>query len=242
MPPEQLRATDALFLDFDGTLVEIADHPARVLPPTGLPQMLDAARTRLGGALAIVTGRSLEDVDGWLRPFRFAGGGLHGAQLRSRYGGQVAMLEERAVTAIAEAAVAALRGHEGTWVEDKGSAVALHYRGAPLSAPTCLAVADELAGRFGLRAVPGKMVVEIRSHGTSKGSVVQALMQLPPFAGRRPVFVGDDVTDEDGFAAAAALGGFGIRIGPGETGARYTMPGVRALLAWLSADMEEDRS
>jgi trehalose 6-phosphate phosphatase len=231
-----LRRDDALFLDFDGTLVEIAEHPERVLLPARLPDLLHATRARLGGALAVVTGRRLDDIDRWLQPFKFAGAGLHGLELRRRPEDRAEHVSDHDVGDAASAVREALGAIEGVWLEDKGRSIAVHFRAAPCAERTCVTEVECIATRFGLRVVVGKRVVELKAPGADKGTAVDALMRVAPFAGRRPIFVGDDVTDEDGFAAAARHGGIGVRIGDGATCASIRLPDVRAALDWLSAD------
>jgi len=239
MSPDPLQTGDALFLDFDGTIVEVAEHPESVAPAVQLPSLLDRVRTRLGGALAIVSGRRLADVDRWLAPFRFAGAGVHGSELRRRPADRI---ETETTVDLGEAmsvAGAALAPFAGVWIEDKGNSLALHYRAMPEAADACISLAGDVAARFGLRALHGKMVVELKPDGVDKGRAVRELMSSPPFAARRPVFLGDDVTDEDGFAAAAALGGFGVRIGPGGTSASFRLPDVAAAIEWIGRPIAE---
>jgi len=237
--PPLLGADAALFLDFDGTLVDIAARPDRVVVARGLPATLEALVGRLGGAVAIVTGRWLADVDGLLAPAELAGAGLHGAELRDGRHGHV---QVRVVGGIGEIA-RALRERFGAdprvLVEDKGAAVALHYRLAPERAAECTQALRAAAANWpGLEIVSGKMVIEARGHGSNKGSALRRLAAERPFRGRVPVFVGDDVTDEDGFAAAAALGGYGVKVGDGPTCARHRCAGVADVHAWLTASAE----
>ena len=128
------------------------------------------------------------------------------------------------------------RTRPGIIVEDKAVSAGLHYRGAPDEADAAMALARELADQTGLTMQAGNLVVELKTPGTSKGTALHAFMQEPPFAGAVPVMLGDDLTDEDGFRAAAALGGFGVLVGPPrETAARHGLPDVDAVLAWLNA-------
>lgn len=214
MEPDELSPTDALFLDFDGTLVEIAEHPESVNLPRHLPALLAGVRDTLGGALAIVSGRRLEDIDRWLAPFRFAGAGIHGAHIRRDPDGPTVPEAGAADVALpVQQARAAIAGLAGAWLEDKGGSLAMHYRSSPESGDACIAAADALAREFGLVAVRGKMVVEIRPAGIDKGTAVRRLVRETPFRSRRPIFLGDDVTDEDGFLAVQELGGTAIIVG-----------------------------
>jgi trehalose 6-phosphate phosphatase len=239
-PPRDLAPDrDALFLDFDGTLVDIAPTPDSVRPAPGLPALLDALSRRLDGALAIVTGRPVEAVDGFLAPHRLPVAGLHGRDRRLADGSRA----RAAVNPVAvEAARVRLRALSARWpgtlIEDKGESVALHFRQAPEAAAAAReeALAVEAASGGALRLVPGKMVVELVPSGADKGTAIRDLLGLPPFRGRVPVFAGDDVTDEAGFAAVNALGGLAVRVGPPAgfaTAAGASLPDVPALHAWL---------
>lgn len=235
--PPLLSERHALFLDFDGTLVELAARPDRVVVDEQLPGTLDLLADRLGGAVAIITGRWLADVDGLLAPVALPGAGLHGAEVRD--GGGSSSVQVRAVGGIADLA-RALRERFGTdarvLVEDKGAAIALHFREAPERADECRRALRALAAEWpGLQVVPGKMVIEARAIGADKGGALRRLCAEPPFAGRVPVFVGDDATDEDGFAAAAASGGFGVKVGDGPTRGHYRCADVADVHAWLHA-------
>lgn len=237
--PPLLSARHALFLDFDGTLVEIAARPDRVVVDEQLPSTLELLADRLGGAVAIVTGRWLADVDGLLAPVVLPGAGLHGAELRERVQVHAAGGIGEVVRALRERFAADAR----ILVEDKGAAVALHFREAPERALECMQALRKLAADWpGLEVVSGKMVVEARAHGADKGAALRGLAREPPFAARVPVFAGDDVSDEDGFAVAHELGGFGVKVGPGPTQARYRCHDVAEVHAWLQASVEHRAS
>ena len=205
----------ALLLDFDGTLVDIAPAPELVVVTADLRHSLAVLRARLGGALAIVTGRPLDQIDALLPGLPEAVAAEHGAVLRRRPAGAI----EQAVTAPvpddwrARAAAWADR-REGVRLEAKSSGFVLHFRQAPDAGPDARAFLDALvaadAERF--HVLSAKMAWELRASGTDKGSAVEALMQAPPFAGRAPFFIGDDVTDEHGIAAARRLGGAGYLV------------------------------
>lgn len=237
-PPPLLGARAALFLDFDGTLAPLARQPDLVQVHPGLPALLAAAGRRLNGALAIITGRRLEDVDGRLAPFAFSGAGLHGAELRPAADAPIQRQWSTGAQPLVEALRRRFAADPRILVEDKEACVALHFRQAPERAQECRDVMHALARPPQYEVVAGNMVVEARPQGTNKGRAVRALMQQAPFAGRRPVFVGDDVTDEDGFAAAAELGGSGIKIGPGATLAAYRLDQPDDIFGWLQASLE----
>lgn len=227
----------ALFLDVDGTLIEIAETPDGVTPDARLPDILSEVARALGGAVALVSGRSIATLDRLLHPLRLPAAGLHGLERRSARG----MVTRVETPHESLAAARALRDfavkHEGMLVEDKGPTVALHYRMAPGFERTALAFAEKLAEDLGDRLLvqEGKMVVELRPKGEDKGTAIEAFMEESPFAGRVPVFAGDDVTDEAGFDAVNRLRGYSVRIGPTQpTAARYRIAGVSQLLAWLA--------
>ncbi len=205
----------AYLLDFDGTLVDIAPTPESVLVDPALPGALRRLAACAGGAVAIVTGRPIAQVDALLGGAVGAVAGEHGTALRRSSDGAVAWTAQPALPAHWRAAAeAAAAAHPGAMLEDKRHGLVLHYRAAPQAGPALrAALAGLLAehpGRFELLAA--KMAWELRPAGVSKASAVHALMAEPPFAGRVPIFVGDDVTDEDGMEAARALGGFGMRL------------------------------
>lgn len=242
-PPDPARAAGepwALFLDVDGTLIEFADSPDAVRVADGLVDLLQHLETALDGALALVSGRQIDDLDGLFAPARFTAAGLHGLERRDPTGRLHRIEDAKAELAIIHDALADFAArHPGAAVEDKDLTVALHFRLAPDCAEAAHELADALLRDHGtdLRLQHGKMVVEFRPHGPDKGDVVHSFMAAAPFAGRIPVFAGDDVTDEHGFTAANALGGYSIRIGdpPGGGGsaARARTATVTAFHSWL---------
>jgi len=228
----------ALFLDFDGTLVELAERPERVIVPNELRQLLGSLSRQLQGALAIVSGRPLAAIDALLQPLQLPGAGLHGVELRVAANAEISA----AIDLDLRPAADALRRHfggnaaadsSGILVEDKGVAIALHYRQQPHRADEVERALRVAVESFPVEIIAGKFVFEARPRGIHKGSAVCRLMQTPAFAGRRPVFVGDDVTDEDGMAAAQALGGVGIKVGQGSSIAHERLHGPAAVYDWL---------
>jgi trehalose 6-phosphate phosphatase len=199
-----------LFLDLDGTLLDIAASPDRVAVPPDLIRDLGNASAVLGGALAIVSGRMLSEIDALLSPLRLPAGGEHGAVLRLP-DGQRDELDEKVPSEWIGALVDAAARKAGIFIERKIHSVVAHYRGAAHYEDFCRQLCLQLiAGREdAFEALQGKMAIEIRPRAATKARPVERLMKVEPFAGRRPVFVGDDVTDEDGFRAAIALGGEG---------------------------------
>jgi trehalose 6-phosphate phosphatase len=238
-PPPFRPAGAALFLDFDGTLVELAAAPDLIDVPAALPGLLARLSERLDGRLAILSGRSLADLDRHLG--RHLGGsgialsGSHGLELRLPDGRTLAPKAPDGLAAARAEVAGFAAGQEGLLVEEKPAGIALHYRQAPEQEAGVAAFLGALAERTGLILQRGKMVIELRAGGADKGDALRLLMAEPPFAGARPWFVGDDLTDEDAFAAAAALAGAGVLVGaPRETAARWRLPDVAAVALWLS--------
>jgi trehalose 6-phosphate phosphatase len=231
--PPPLGDDVALFHDLDGSLLELALRPEDVVVAPHLPGLLDSLQRRLGGALAIVTGRQLQTLDRLLYPLRLAGAGLHGAEMRRE--GMAIETRPAATEGLADALRRYFGDDPHILIEDKGIAVAVHYRLAPERAAECEAVASALASAMGLSATRGKMVIEVLPPQANKGQAVQELMSRAPFAGRKPVFVGDDLTDENGILVAQALGGYGVKVGAGPSAARYRLASVGAVHRWLAA-------
>jgi len=226
----------ALFLDFDGTLVDIADRPGGVVVENGLTERLAALEARLGGALAIVTGRPLGQVDALLAPLKLKAAGHHGLELRRHDGDRPAPPDlPRGFEAAHDRARRFAEARPEIYFETKPFGFALHYRMAAHMAELVAAEAATISEMTDppLRRVAGKMVVELGLAGHSKGTAVQSLMAAAPFTGRLPVFVGDDVTDEDGFTAVNALGGLSVLVGARDTAATHALPDPAALRAWL---------
>ncbi len=232
-PPPPLAHDIALFHDLDGSLLDLAQRPDDVVVAPHLPKLLEALRQRLGGALAIVTGRQIQTVDRLLSPLQLPAAGLHGAELRRA--GAVTETRPAATDGLAEALRRYFGDDPNVLIEDKGMAVAVHYRLAPERAAECEAVASALASAMGLAATKGKMVIEVLPPQANKGNAVQTLMEQAPFAGRKPVFVGDDLTDENGILVAQAMGGYGVKVGAGPSAARYRLDSVDAVHRWLAA-------
>jgi len=234
------RATDlppldrvGLLLDLDGTLIDFAPTPDEVVVPAELPDVLRALRHRLDDAVAVVTGRPIEAIDRLLGDAVFAVVGEHGGAMRRAPGDtlQRAPLPSAPAEWIALAADLA-RSYPGTLLERKLRGFALHFRLAPeADTPLHAALTHMLEGSSEFELLPGQMMWEVRPRGVNKGTGVTWLMQHAPFRHRLPVFLGDDVTDEDGIVAAAALGGVGLRV-PDVFG---NAAGVRAWLAAIAA-------
>lgn len=236
--PPLLLAHMALFHDLDGSLVELAETPDRIVVADDLPALLQAVHRMLGGALAIVSGRTLDSIDQLLAPLRLAGAGVHGAELRHSPDGVVLRGDAAPMRGIRRALQQRFADDSRIIVEDKGLSVALHYRQAPERMAECHAIAADLGLSNGLTLNIGKSVVEILPPGPNKGHATRALLQHPPFAGRLPVFVGDDETDEDGIALVQEIGGIGVKVGAGPSAADYRLPDVATVHRWLTDSVE----
>lgn len=233
-----LTRQTALFLDFDGTLVDIASEPELVSVPAGLVDLLDALSRQLDGAVAIVSGRELPDLDRYLSPLQLPTAGEHGAVHRHA-DGRIEQLPAPRLQDVQRVAQALASEHAGLRVEVKSAAVALHYRHAPHLQELCLNAMAEVARRTaGVELIHGKFVFEVKPATVSKGSAISSFMAQVPFAGRVAVFAGDDTTDESGFAVIRALGGNGIKIGPGESLADLRCPSPAAFRDWLKNSLQ----
>jgi trehalose 6-phosphate phosphatase len=226
----------ALFLDIDGTLLNLAPRPELVVVPPELPQRLVDLARALGGALALVSGRPLAGID-HLFPPALDAVGTHGAEWR--LGGQRGEVPSAGGLSLAEVA-ATLREEArrlpGIWLEPKSRGFAIHYRQAPELAALTRRLGEEALASLGpdYRLQAGKEVVEILPAQASKGAAIRRFLTHPPYAGRTPVFAGDDLTDEGGFAVVNELGGVSIRVGPGDgTRARFRLATPADLRDWL---------
>lgn len=241
-PPPLDLGRCALFLDYDGTLVPIAPRPELATADATVKSLLAELDRRTGGAMALVSGRPVADLDAFLAPARYTVAGLHGIELRRRDGSLVAVAGADAALERARQALQALSKEiPGTLFEDKRLTVALHYRGAPEADARARALGERLAAESegALQLLAGKMVVELLPAGRDKGRAVADLLELPEFAGRQPVFAGDDVTDEAGFRAVNRRGGISVRVGTAErrTEACWRLPDVAALRGWLARSL-----
>jgi trehalose 6-phosphate phosphatase len=227
-----------LFLDIDGTLVEIADTPSAVVVDPSLTALIAAVAQRLNGALALVSGRSLATIDQLFAPLELPAAGQHGAERRSASG--VLSSEKSALGANLDRARALLRAfvasHPGTLFEDKGRALAVHYRLAPEHETgvrrAVTAAAAPLEARYEVQA--GDKVLEIKPKGVTKATAAEAFMREPPFVGRTPVFVGDDLTDEPGLRFAERAGGVAIAVGD-RLHAPWHLENPHEVRRWLAA-------
>jgi trehalose 6-phosphate phosphatase len=242
-----LRDSDriALFLDFDGTLVAIADRPDEVRLDLSTRQALMHLDTLLGGAVAIITGREIAAVDRFLDPLRLSIAGVHGLTRRDAQGHMHRPpVDGGFASAVEKALHPLLRKYPALFLEYKYGAIALHYRSHPELEQDCLVLMEAAVdGLQGVELKRGKMVVEAKAVGGNKGAAIADYLNEKPFAGRRAVFAGDDVTDEDAFILVNARDGISIKVGPGETQATYRASGTDEFLAWLRqlpADLKDD--
>jgi trehalose 6-phosphate phosphatase len=239
-PPPGLLRDASLFLDFDGTLVEIAERPDAVAVDRRLHALMHLLLERLDGRVAVISGRPAEQVRQLFGGPAFTVVGSHGMEFRWSDGRAELPPRPEAMDEVIAAMEGLAARTPGLTVEQKPLGAALHFRQAPRAEEACRALAGELAYRHGLHLQPGKMMIEVRAPGGDKGQAIRTLMTEPTLAHTRPLFMGDDHTDEPGFAAAATLGGAGILVGPRRpTAARYRLDGVEAALAWLEAACAE---
>ena len=240
-PPVAMERPLALFLDLDGVLAPMAPTPDAVVADPRRTAVLTRLDRALDGRLAIVSGRTLGEIDRIADRAALSAAGGHGLERRRRDG---AIDRPEPSPEVGEALAAFRRfaaDRPGVIVEDKTISAGLHYRQSPDSADEARALAEDLARTTGLSLQPGHMVLELRTPGADKGGAVTAFMAEPPFEGALPVMVGDDLTDEAGFRAAESLGGFGVLVGPyRSTAARYGLADVPEVLDWLEALAAEE--
>jgi trehalose 6-phosphate phosphatase len=214
---EILYPSCALFLDFDGTMVDIAPQPSAVHVPQPLIGVLQEIRDYLDGALAVISGRPIEQIDAFLEPLQLAVAGVHGAERRG-VDGELHLLHTQPLDHVQEAACRLATQNPGLLVENKRGSIALHYRQRPELEELCLRAMQQAVDESpGITLLRGKMVAEAKPGGASKGRAIESFLAEPPFTGRTPVFIGDDVTDEVGFSTVQRLGGIGIKVGEGAT-------------------------
>lgn len=226
----------AFFFDVDGTLAEICPEPDSVTIPAPVLANLQALSSVCRGAVALVSGRPIEQLDRLTAPLRLPLAGIHGAELRDGADNiHRATLAPEIAVPLQQMLEQGMATMPGTLLEAKGLAFALHYRQAMFYEPQVLALAQAAVEEFPQLALqPGKCVVEIKPQGTDKGAAIATFMRHAPFAGRIPVFVGDDLTDEQGFLAVNALHGISVKVGDGTGHACYRLKQVAEVYDWLA--------
>jgi len=236
------RAHWAFFLDVDGTLINLADTPQTACVDAALLDLIAQLHRASGGAVALVSGRMISDLQGRLGALTLPLAGQHGLERRDAAGRLwIHAAPPTAKYAIKESLAPLLARHPGLMLEDKGLSLALHYRLAPTMAASVHRIMHRLVNRLGqgLELQRGKRVVEIKPAGIDKGSAVAEYLAEPPFRGRRAVFIGDDLNDEHGFAEVNRLGGVSIKVGRGASCARFRLKDVAAVRHWLASALEE---
>lgn len=240
--PDEISASDfALFFDFDGTLAEIAERPDDVEVTEATRQTLASLRNAFSGAVAIVTGRDIASIDGFLAPVKLPIAGVHGLVRRDANGAvHHPKIDSDAIHIVGERLKPLVDAEPGLLLERKHGAIALHYRLRPELETVCLEAMDHaVADAPAINLRRGKMVVEAIGHSSDKGMAIAGFLEEPPFAGRRPVFVGDDLTDEDGFRMVNQRNGISIKVGAGETNAQYRIKNREELLSLLNNLLEQ---
>jgi trehalose 6-phosphate phosphatase len=236
-----------LFLDVDGTLVELTDTPSQTAADAQIKSLLREVSERLGGAVALISGRKIETLDQLFAPLKLPAAGLHGVE-RRKFDGSIqgaSFVDSR--LDLARAALKSLvDAHPGTLLEDKERTIAVHFRTAPQFADAMREGVVEIANSLGrdYHIQGGKMMFEIKPRGFTKATAIQSFMKESPFRGRRPVFIGDDLTDQDGFAMVESQGGLSVGVGDHVQGQYYlaNVPAVRAWLAQLAALYDSHRA
>ncbi len=224
----------AIFLDLDGTLAELVAHPDSVQVDRSTLSLLETLSEKVGGALAMVSGREIAVVDRLLRPLVLPVAGVHGLERRDA-SGIIHSRDTADISSIIFGLEKATGDEVGVVIERKPGTIALHYRLRPDLERRCREIVHDVVGkRPDLRLLHGKMVYEIMPRSSDKGGVIQAFLSESPFLGRRPIFAGDDITDEAGFSVVNARSGISIKIGGGESVARFRAHDVRQFRAWLS--------
>jgi len=234
--PPAPRPDWAYFFDIDGTLVDLSDSPIGASLDADRRELIEELYRAAAGAVALISGRSIADIDRLASDLRLPAAGQHGIERRDAAG----QMSRHAFPAqeldwVRRELAAAVAPHPGLVLEDKGMSLALHYRRAPRLGGFAHRLMRSLATRVGAQycVQTGKRIVEMKPAGKDKGVAVQEFMQEEPFRGRIPVFVGDDSTDEYGFATVNRLHGHSVKVGPGRTAARWRLRDVRAVQAWL---------
>ncbi|WP_158284797.1 trehalose-phosphatase [Oricola cellulosilytica] len=226
----------AFFFDFDGVLAPIVDDPLGVSVSPIIRQGLRDIHNRAGGAVAIISGRELAQIDRFLAPLELPAAGIHGAERRRPDGRfEHDEIDAAILKHAGERVMAFTSRHEGTLAETKNASVAVHFRKRPDLEAAAQEFMRDLVAELGHgKLVSGKMVVELKFSDRTKGDAILHFMEADPFSGRRPVFFGDDITDEDGFQIVNSMDGISVKVGSGETRARYRLDDTSAVESWFT--------
>lgn len=237
LPPPIDPSRHALFLDFDGTLAELIDDPDAVSIPKVALDALTRLQGDLSGALAIVSGRRIVDLDRFLAPLDFAAAGVHGLERRALPGGEIETLAgPELLDDVRDAVAEVIEVNKRLNLEDKDTALVLHYRTAPDLRDVAEAVIERATrDRDDLVVMHGDNIVEVHPAGMDKGQALAAMMEAAPFAGRLPIYVGDDTTDEFALKAVRDMDGVSIKVGTRESVAEFRLDDVGAVHRWLAA-------
>lgn len=246
LPPNPIDPrTNAIFLDIDGTLLDIAPTPLEVKVSDALRATLASLSRIFDGAIAFVSGRPIAEMDRLFDPLRLAAVGGHGAEIRFAPDSEIRRSEIATLDEDLRAEFSRIgRIGDGVIVEDKGYSLAIHYRLAPhlggeiMKGVTAVCKSDRCDS---LEILPGKAVVEIKPGGYDKGTGLREMMSVPPFTGRKPIFIGDDVTDNAAFAALQDFGGTGFSVGGVVPGTSFNFDGPQDVRGWLRHLSEERR-
>jgi trehalose 6-phosphate phosphatase len=236
-PPPPPSVDFCLFLDVDGTLIEVTDTPSQTVADPEIKRLLLQLADRLGGAVALVSGRQIATLDALFAPLLLPASGLHGIERRTAEGHmQGGTFIDTNLDAARAAIQRFVESHPGALLEDKRRTIAVHFRLAPESAAAARALAAGILEQLGRQyhIQPGDMMLEIKPRGFSKATAIRSFMLEPPFSGRRPVFIGDDLTDQEAFPDVDAMGGVSIGVGERVKG-RYHLDNVAAVRDWLGS-------
>jgi trehalose 6-phosphate phosphatase len=247
LPPPPPALDWCLFLDVDGTLIELTDTPSQTFADADIKSLLSEVAERLGGAVALISGRKIDTLDELFAPLKLPAAGLHGVERRKMDGSiQGASFVDSQLQGARAALKALVEAHPGTLFEDKERTIAVHFRTAPHLAEAMRDAVIEIAKPLGsnYHIQGGKMLYEIKPRGFSKATAIQAFMKESPFRGRRPVFIGDDLTDRDGFSMVEAHGGLSIAVGDHVQGQYHLndVTAVRGLLRQITALHDSHRA
>lgn len=228
-----LSTQSALFLDFDGTLVDLAEEPCSIQVPAFLWQLLNDLNEQLSGSLAIISGRQIEVLDHFLKPLKIATAGVHGLERRCSRG-LIHGIQYPKYDFLFKACIKLIEAFPCLFLEQKIMSLALHFRKAPELEKLCIDVFENaIKNKPEFILISGKYVIEVMPSGFSKGTAILDYMKEKPFIGRTPVFIGDDLTDETGFEAVHRCNGISIKVGSGQTNAQHRLNNVAEVHKWL---------